>query len=334
MTLQEIAKIAGVSSATVSLVLNNKPGVSKSKRDEILELLQKYNYSPQRNPSTSSTKKLLFVKFLKSGLLVEENAGFITSILDSVETECRKSGYSLRIILSKNELESTLKNINFSSIAGIFVLGTELDEADYHFLNLIPIPYIVIDNRIPFYSCNAITMNNDEMVHSAVEYLSFQGFKEIAYFQSSMPIQNFKDRADSFFKSCEMLGLHYSPDCIFKLNPTMMGAYADMKEYLKAAVKMPPCAFADNDTIALGVMKALVEAGYSIPNDISIIGFDNIVYSEVNSPSLTTMQVNKKSIGEQAVRTLIKAIEDDSLRNCKQYIGGSIILRESTKNPG
>ena len=98
MTLQQIAKIAGVSPATVSLVLNNKPGVSQTKRDEILELLQKYNYSPQRSTSNSTSKKLLFIKFLKNGLLVEENAGFITAILDSVETECRKSGYALRIV--------------------------------------------------------------------------------------------------------------------------------------------------------------------------------------------------------------------------------------------
>lgn len=333
MTLQQIAKIAGVSPATVSLVLNNKPGVSQTKRDEILELLQKYNYSPQRSTSNSTSKKLLFIKFLKNGLLVEENAGFITAILDSVETECRKSGYALRIVLSKNDLENVLKSINPSSTAGVFVLGTELDEEDYHLLNSITIPYIVIDNRVPFYNCNTITMSNNEMVYSAVAHLASQGFKEIAYFQSSMATQNFKDRADSFFRSCELLNLHCSAKHVFKVTATMMGAYADMKEYLSQMTgKLPPCAFADNDTIALGVMKALIEAGYSIPNDISIIGFDNILYSEINSPSLTTLQVNKKTIGEQAVRTLIKAIEDDSLTNCKQFIGGSIILRESTKN--
>lgn len=332
MTLQEIAKLAGVSPATVSLVLNNKPGVSQIKRDEILELLQKHNYSPHRTNTAPPIKKLLFLKHIKNGYLVEENAGFITAILDAVETECRKFNYSLRIILSKNELETTIRGINFNSIAGIFVLGTELDETDYTLLNLISIPYIVIDNRIPNYSCNTITMNNTEMVYDAINHFHLSGFNSIAYFQSNSPTQNFMDRADSFYNSCNQLGLSYQNEHIIKLMPTLMGAYSDMKDYLNnfPHLSLPPCAFADNDTIALGAMKALVEAGYSIPADIQIIGFDNIIYSAVNSPSLSTMQVDKKAIGEQAVRTLINAIENKNIQNCKQFIGGNIILRDST----
>lgn len=176
-------------------------------------------------------------------------------------------------------------------------------------------------------------MNNAELVYDAIFHFHSLGFQNAAYFQSSTRTQNFMDRSEAFFASCDRLNITYSTEFIIPLRPTLMGAYLDMKDYLNSnsSITFPPCAFSDNDTIALGAMKALVEAGYSIPADISIIGFDNIIFSAVNSPSLSTMQVNKTSIGEQAVRTLIQSIEQETFQNCKQFIGGSLILRESTK---
>ncbi|MCR4704671.1 MAG: LacI family DNA-binding transcriptional regulator [Lachnospiraceae bacterium] len=332
MTLQEIATLAGVSQATVSLVLNNKPGVGAEKREQIRALLEKYEYEPQRasNPP-AITKGLLFLKYVRSGRIVEENTGFIATILDSIGAECQRRKYPLRIETSQSDLEATLKNIDYSLLDGILVLGTEMDPSAFELLRNIPIPYIVIDNRMPDCPCNAITMNNWEMVHTAVRALADKGFERIGYFKGKFPPQNFLDREEGMEQACRAYGLTQDPGDVFELTPTLLGSYADMKAYLEAVRKLPPCAFADNDIIALGAMKAILEAGYSIPDDISIIGFDDIIFSAANAPTLSTMQVAKETIGEQAVRTLVSNINNPDLMYCKQFIGGTLILRESTK---
>lgn len=332
MTLQEIANLAGVSQATVSLVLNDKPGVGAEKRKQIQALLQKYQYEPQRvsNPSVI-TKGLLFLKYMRTGRIVEENTGFIATILDSIGNECQKRKYPLRIETCQSDLEATLKNIDYSLLDGILVLGTEMDSSAYELLKNIPIPYIVIDNRMPDFPCNAITMDNCEMVHTAIRALADKGFERIGYFKGSCPPQNFLDRESGMKEACLTYGLIQDPGDVFELTPTLLGSYADMKALLESGRKLPPCAFADNDIIALGAMRAIIEKGYSIPEDISIIGFDDIIFSAANAPSLSTMQVAKETIGEQAVRTLVSHINNPDLMYGKQYIGGRLILRESTK---
>jgi DNA-binding LacI/PurR family transcriptional regulator len=126
LTLKELSEIAGVSPATISLVLNNKRGVGAQTREHVQQVLAKYNYTlPKRAPET--TKNLLFLKYSKHGMIVEENANFISTIMDSIETDCQNEGYSLSIAVSKGELADTLKNINSSNYSGLILLGTELD---------------------------------------------------------------------------------------------------------------------------------------------------------------------------------------------------------------
>lgn len=330
LTLKELAAIADVSPAAISLVLNNKPGISDSKRQEIQSLLRKYNYTPSRRPKKTIQKNLLFLKYISNGHLVEENTGFISTIMDAIEAECRKEKYTLRIVVSNNNLEKTISEIDFSCIDGIFMLGTELDRSSYPVLERIPVPYIVIDNNMPHFPCNTITMNNHEMVYEAVRYLASLGFSDIGYFRSRMSIQNFEERAQAFYQSVEELGLHFAPSHEFLLEPTMLGAYASMKQHLLERHFMPRCCFADNDTIAIGAMKALNELHYKIPEDVCVMGFDDIQFAAVNSPSLSTMQVPKNLIGYLAVKTLNNSIFHSEHRNAKIQVGGQLIIRHST----
>ena len=107
-----------------------------------------------------------------------------------------------------------------------------------------------------------------------------------------------------------------------------------MKSILKSGLhgaKLPSCFFADNDTIALGVIKAFKEEGYSIPEDVSIIGFDDIAYASVSSPALTTIRVQRDMIGKQAVKQVLNLLEDPLFMPIKTYITGNIIERSSVK---
>lgn len=330
LNLKELAKIAGVSPSTVSLVLNNKKGVGNETRKRVLDIIEKYNYtSPKKSAALS--KSILFLKYIKHGMIVEENAGFISSIIDSIENDCRHEGYSLSIVNSEDCLERTLQSIDFSAYQGLILLGTELDSCSYSMLTAIPIPYVVIDNIMPNFNCNCIAINNEEIVYHALSYLVTLGHKDVAYFHSSIRIQNFDERADAFRKYAKELELNFNPEHEFLLEPTLLGAYDSMKKYLSKGVKLPSAVFADNDTIAIGAIKALKEYKIKIPNDVSIIGLDDIPFSAINSPALTTMNVPKRLMGSVALRHLHMAIEDPSFRNIKARIGGTIVPRDSTK---
>ncbi|MGO5052948.1 LacI family DNA-binding transcriptional regulator [Lachnospiraceae bacterium LCP25S3_G4] len=329
MNIKEIAKIAGVSPATISLVVNNKKGVSEKKRKEVKEILEKYNYKITRK-SNIPMRNLLFLKYRTHGMIVEENAGFIQTIMDSIEAECRNTGYNLSIIVSVGDIKSTLSSINYENYHGIFVLGTELDKDSYPHLKEIPIPYIVIDNIMPHFDCNSIAIDNEDMVFKAIQHLNSLGYQDIGYFCSNLFVQNFDERSKGLEQAVSNLGITFKPEHKIAVTPTMMGAYNDMKSFLATHKPLPQCAFVDNDTIAIGIIKALKESGFLFPNDIAIIGFDDIHFAAVNSPSLSTVQVPRSTIGTMALRHLMDAIESPSSDYFKIRVGGKLIIRHST----
>ncbi|MCB7306008.1 LacI family DNA-binding transcriptional regulator [Bariatricus massiliensis] len=329
MNIRELAEAAGVSPATVSLVLNEKPGVGEETRARVMKLAEELNYKGMS--STKKAKNILFLKYIKHGMIVEENAGFISTIMDSIENDCRAQGYTLSIVLSENQLEKTLSEIDYDNFYGIIFLGTELDENTYPLLNEIPIPYVVVDNVMPHFDCSAIAIDNFEIVYGALSHLKELGYKEIAYFRSNIRIQNFIERADAFYKYSGRFGFSFEKVHEFKMVPTLLGSFQSMTDYLRDNPRLPACVFADNDTIAIGAMKALKKAGYRIPEDIAVIGFDDIPFAAINSPTLSTMRVPKKAIGSLALRQLLMKINNDIDAIQKTRVGGELIIRHSTQ---
>lgn len=329
MTVRELAKIAGVSPATISIVLNNKRGVSEKTRKHVLDVIKQYNYTNNKKTRVSS-KNICFLKHRKHGMLVEQNEGFISVILDAIEAECRLQGYNLSIVVSDNNFEETVKKVDSSTFDGLIVLGTELEEEQYACLEGIVKPFIVVDNAARIHSCNSIAINNDKTVRFALSHLAELGHKRIAYFHSNVAITNFTERNIAFRKYCKEFGLEFISDYEFKVPPTLVGAYGEIKKNLLTTTSLPSCAFSDNDSIAIGAIKALKESGYHVPEDISVIGFDDIYFSEINSPPLTTMRIPKDLIGTLAVRQICDMIEHASYSDVKIKVGGELILRSST----
>lgn len=329
MTVKELAKIAGVSPAAISIVLNNKKGVSEETRERILNILRQYNYTNTKK-TVGPLRNICFLKYKKHGMLVEQNEGFISAILDAIEAECRLKGYNLSMVVSEHNFENTISTIDFSTFDGLIVLGTELEEEHYQSLDLIKKPFIVVDNAIRNYPCNSIAINNEKTVRCALLHLAELGHKSIAYFHSNVSIANFEERNFAFMRYCEEFGLNFTPKNKFDMPPTLVGAYDSMKKYLTAKTSLPSCAFADNDSIAIGAVKALREFGYHVPDDISVIGFDDIHFSVISSPPLTTMRIPKTLIGTLAVKQICDMIENTPYNDVKLQVGGEFVLRHST----
>lgn len=332
MTIRELAQTVGVSPATVSLVLNGKGSVREETRQRVLEAAGRCGYFPavRRVPRCGS---ILLVKYYKSGKLVEENQAFISMIIEAVEQELRAQQMEMVMAVVKTEFSEFLDGIDYSKYRGLIVVGTELTPAELSCLAFIPVPFVVVDNPLPPHlPYSSICMNNEENVYLALSHCAACGHREIGYIGSNIRVGNLEERRRAFLYFLDGLNLHFRSEHDYFLNPTMLGAYDDFLAILEHASGLPGCIFAENDTIALGAMKAMTEKGYRIPEDVSIIGFDDIPYSSISYPPLTTIHVQRNIIGKQTVRQLLQVMEDKRFVPMKTRITGRLVIRNSVKN--
>lgn len=330
MTVKELARLAGVSPATVSLVLNKKKGVSEEKRKLVLQVIEENQYRHQRKGDVRN-RNILFIKYSKHGKIVEENAGFISALMDGAELECKQSDYNFILKKYEGDFVEILKGIRYQDFCGVLVLGTEIEESDYEALETIPVPYVVVDNSMPHFDCNSVAIDNRENAFKAVRYFATHGFKRVGYFKGNAEVQNFTERKQGFYDAVKRYGLEVDEHSIFPVPPTMLGAFEFTQRYAEEREQIPPAIFVDNDTMAIGVIKALKIADFDIPGDVSVIGFDDIPFAQIYSPSISTMRVDKNMLGKIAMSTLQNSIEKEDFRNVKIKIGGDLIIRQSTK---
>jgi hypothetical protein len=330
MTIRELADKIGVSPATISIVINGKKGVGEDTRERVLRALKENNYNPG-NRKKNNDKNVLLVKYTKSGFFVEENQGFISMIIDSIEEQLRSRKRGITMMIIKNDLLLGLNEIDYEKYSGMILIGTEMIDDDYNCLKDIPIPFVVVDNAVPNIMCSSISINNYENVYIAISYLKEAGHNRIGYIGSKSETENFRERRTAFELTVKKLNIEFDEDNDYKVTPTLIGSHDDFLEILEKKDLNNTVFFAENDTIALGVIKALKEKRYKIPADVSIIGFDDIAYSSVSSPTLTTVHVQRKGLGKQTVLQLLQLIEENKLLPIKTRITGRLVQRDSVK---
>lgn len=338
--LSDIAKEMGISTAAVSMAVNNKPGVSEETRLEVLKVAGEMGYIA-RKPATavkianaSASKK--FIKLLrikKHGLVVMETA-FFAKVIDGIEEQCKKMGYELlisNITIDPNE-KGQIVNEFHDDVDGLIALCTELDEEDVIDLVGLKCPKVILDRRFQF-NVDTVLMNNQKATNQGVEFLYGKGHRKIGYLRSSTSIYNFESRFRGFVKVMESKELDISDDHIAHIEPTIDGAYKDMMMYLNEFGHDLPTAFiADNDNIALGAINALKEKNIKIPEDISIVGIDDMPFCSLISPQLTTIKIYKKEIGRIAVKMLVEQSKEETECSRKVEVDTTLVNRESVRD--
>ena len=209
----------------------------------------------------TENKNVLVLKYYRSGVFVEENQGFIAGILDAIENRLQKENLNMVLRVHKESFEKFLSETDLSQYEGIILIGTEFTPELYPLFDSIYIPYVVVDNVCPYTTCNSVCMNNEENVYIAIDYLKQCGHKSIGYIGGNIYSENFQLRKKGFIESVERLEMDYVKEHTYMISPTMIGAYNDMLEQLGDLNTLPDCFFADNDTLALGAIKALKEKG-------------------------------------------------------------------------
>ena len=333
ITAKQLAEKAGVSQATVSLVLRGKPGVSEKVRRQILSLAKEMGLEPRPCTPAASGGELQHIIYKRHGKVVA-NTPFFEQLTQGVANEAAALGYhlSIRYFYGSQPIREQIHSIQSHSCTGIVLLATEMHTEDVLPFSALDIPLVILDNSFPSLNYDAISIDNTLGAWRAVHYLIECGHTRIGYLHSSVEIRNFRERYSGYLSACRSLPEDAAADSarrIIPVSPSSEGAAEDMAKYLDSDQLLPTAFFADNDRIAAGCCTTLLKYGYRIPDNISIIGFDDSSISEVLNPPLTTMRVQKQRMGALAVERLNTLIQNAPPERIHIAIAPEILVRQS-----
>ena len=328
--VSDIAKKAGVSSGTVSNALNNRKGISEEKREDILKIAREMGYFKK---TTKENKVLRFVILNRSAHVVGDTP-FFSELIRGIETESSAQGFELLISHMTIEerhnvtVEDVLKQ---DLVDGIILLGTEMDVKDLAAFEHMIVPMVIVDTVFRSQDYDFVAINNIDGTYEIVSQLIQKGHQAIGIINSAYQINNFKERKHGYEQALIDHQLPVYPQYEALVEPSLDGAYTDMKAYLedmlREGVELPTAYYAVNDNIALGAMKAFKD----LKQDISIVGFDDLPLSGYCDPPLTTVSVDKINLGRRAVRRLVEKINEEDDHKLQILVGTKIVLRESVR---
>lgn len=329
VTIKDLAKMADVSAATVSMVLNNKANISEATRRKIKELAAEHNYVPNVAARGLVSSKTNVIGVVIPNVEEPMNAATLRAITD----EMSQTDYSLMLY---DPVHAFLNETSFYNqisregrIDGIIQRAVEMTESDRQFIEKLRIPVVVIENEFDWVDC--IHINNIEGCYNATTYLVKQGHKKIGVISCEGPAKNvITDRLEGVKAALSDAGLslderHVYNTSMFKINQGLGAA-----DYFHSLRDKPTAIFSiAGDWIAYGFMSRIKKLGYQIPGDFALIGFDDLEISSYSDPSLTTLRQPLQKMAKGAIDLLIARLQDpDKPFEIKRF-DAEFILRES-----
>lgn len=329
--VEDIAKALGVSNATVSRALNDKPGVGSTLRDQILAKAREMNYVPNftaRSLANSQTYTIGFFVREKKGLPSAKDP-FYYEIQLGVEQAVAKTDYHVSVATLTTDVLARPQDFRFTRerrIDGMILAGPDIPAEFIMAMLRTHIPLVLVDNRLNQTAINAVNSDDESGAYHATRYLIGRGHLRIGMIAGPQNWSSSERRVNGYHRAIAEAGL--SPH-ISHVDRTTVDS--GMKAYLELNSRQPELTglCAANDSMAIGAMRAAQKQGRSIPDDLSVIGFDDIELAALSIPSLTTMHVPKTQIGKEAARRLLAILDDPDLLPAETIVPVNLIERES-----
>ncbi len=343
--MDDIARLAGVSKAAVSLALNGKPGIGPDTRERILQIAAEHGYQPKTRTASRDQPagSITFLVFANSGIVLEQyyQQPFFRELIQYIEERCRAHGYSLLFtsVDMANFQEGIRAVAEEKRSDGVILLGTNLNkERLEQIADSLNGPLVVLDTCFETLPIPFIQINNVMGGYQAGSHLCRLGHRDIGYIASDIRIRNFDDRRVGFLQALREAGAELGADNEFAVAPTILSSQDALKKQLSAYLdkgrSLPTALFCECDYIAISAIKSLSELGFRVPEDVSVVGFDNITEALIVSPELTTVHVEKERMAHLAVDSLMESIESGSaVAASKIMVDTQFIERSSSRAP-
>ncbi|MEG1002301.1 LacI family DNA-binding transcriptional regulator [Clostridium sp.] len=311
-TLLDIAKEVNVSKTTVSMVLNNKDhNISDETRQKILKKARELNYVPNY-----LAKSLITNKSYSIGVIVPDIQNpFFSEIAKAIEKIAEKNGYSMVLCNTFNSIKKEKNHINLlmsKSIDGVIIAPVSDENESLKMLQSNGIPFVVVDRLVKdFEKFNGVFCDNREGISLGVDFLYKKDKRKIAFVGGDSGLETSNRRLNSYIDKVNELGI-LNDDLKIYADYSMEGGFSATESLMKRNIEIDAI-FYSSDVMAIGGMKYLLRNGYKIPEDISILGFDNINICSFIEPELTTVAQPISKMGEESINLLLKLINKEAV---------------------
>ena len=334
LTIKELAKLAGVSQTAVSFILNGKPGVSEQTRQKVLEIIEQTNYKVDRNSQRLALKKSfnICLAYLETSSPFDDL--FYFEVAKGMLSKSSEFGYNIvlcKIEVAKNHYK--LPDVITSCDTDGIIFFQDINPQIMYEIESYGIPCVVVDVHAEAGQVPSVSHNAEQYTYEGVSFLLQNGHTEIGIISSCYISDFWMQIFSGYTKALSEHGLFINPAWVQNSAVNEDGAYACMDRILRAG-PTPTAIFCGGDIFAIGAMRCLKDRGIHVPDQISIMGVDNIILGTYVDPPLTTINLDKLEMGEIAIGLLIQKIEG---KPCESVVlnHSGIIQRGSvrTKKP-
>ncbi len=328
-TLEEIAEMAHVSRSTVSRVINGRPNVSDDVRKRVWKIIREVGYQPHAAARSLATNRSNIL-----ALIIPEPVTriftdpFFPILIKGVADACNEHRYNLMLSLftDRNEQEEQyLRVLKSGTLDGAVIASTTLDDPLVPRLLEDQVSFVMVgsypDDRV-----NYVDVDNVHGGQMAVEHLLRLGYENIATITGPMNMKASQDRFEGYKKALENRGLEVNGALVVEGDFTEQGGYAAMKKLLQ---EKPAAVFVASDTMAFGAARAIRDAGLSIPEDVALVGFDDLPVSSVTVPPLTTVRQPIERLGYMATEVLVDIIQGKAGEPQRLMLPTELVVRQS-----
>jgi DNA-binding LacI/PurR family transcriptional regulator len=325
----DVAKMAGVSTTTISRIINGKGPVNIKTRLRVEKAMKELNYTPNYFAQGMRTQKTKLIAVIVPDY---SNPGY-TKMYESIEETARQQGYLCVVFNTGSDPERELhyiKEIIKRQIEGIIYYTYSGRKENINFLKDISkqIPVVFMDNVVGEDEVPCVRTDGFKATREAVKYLVNEGKRtRIGYIKAGYRAA--RERYQGYRKALEDCSIEFDPSLVYEGDFSMKSGF-DGARYMMSLSEPPDAIMAATDLMAIGIIKYLKQAGIAIPEEVSVIGFDNMPLCTIIEPSLTTIGQPMKKIGQIAAGLLIEKINNPKMDNRQILLDGSLIVRRST----
>jgi len=336
ITIYDVARKAGVSLSTVSRVMNSPEIVAPDTRQKVMQVMKELSYIPNLIAASMPRKRMNYI-----GLIIPDVTNiFFSNIIRGIQDICEENNYNVLVVNSDDSQEKEsryLKLLYSRRVDGVImtVAGYREEKFPEEELSLLKkMRVVLIDREIDGLNTSIVKVNNFAGAYSAVKYLIAMGHKRIMYLAGIEGTKTNQERKKGYLAALKESKLNWKKEV--SANFRLDIAYQKIIDYwlqLQNSNDLPTAIFAANDVMAIGALKAFTQLKVCIPKDISIIGFDNIPFSDCTNPPLTTIAQPAYQMGQKAVELLLKLIDKKKIKKSvelktKLIERGSVSSRE------
>ena len=331
MNIKDIAKMAGVSISTVSRVVNGKAGVKPDIREAVQKIIDENNFRPN-----SVAVNLLKKRTNVIGIVVPVIHSYYARIIDAISDVCIENGYSIMVASSRTRIDEEIQNFHMlleKQVEGIIYFPSNVTDEHKNVIEIVKkrVPIVMIEGNPYQLDIPNVGLDNITGTKRAIKYFIDNGHKKIGMVRGEKGNWTAEEREQSFRATLKENGIEireeFFVDAHFSLNSGYRGVYTLYKD----KTDCPTALFFCNDTMAIGGLKAFSELGIKVPDDVSVIGFDDIEPVKFTLPALTSVHQDQNEMGRQAANLIMEYLKNGDFKINRVILEQKLVIRESVK---